>query len=233
MFGGKRAFLLGMRDGAPFNLVVVPFGLLFGVAASNAGWSVLQIGAMSVFVIAGASQFTALQLMSDQAPVLVVVAAGLAVNLRMAMYSASLAPVFGRAPLWQRLLIAYALVDQSHGTTINRLALPPAMSPRERVAHFFGSALAICPAWYAASIAGAVAGTAIPPALALDFAVPITFIAIFAPSLRSLPHLAAAIVSIGVALALYGLPYQLWLLVASVAAMLTGAAVERAMERRE
>ena len=54
MCRGKRAFLLGMRDGAPFNLVVVPFGLLFGVAASNAGWSVLQIGAMSVFVIAGA-----------------------------------------------------------------------------------------------------------------------------------------------------------------------------------
>ena len=76
-------------------LVVVPFGMLFGVIAGEAGWSLLQNLAMSVMVIAGASQFTALQLLSENAPTLIVIATALAVNLRLAMYSASLAPYIG------------------------------------------------------------------------------------------------------------------------------------------
>ena len=108
----------------------------------------------------------------------------------------------------------------------------PAMSTRDRIAHFFGAAAAICLPWYAASVAGALAGSAIPPALALDFAIPITFIALFAPMLRSLPHVAAAFVSVGASLALVWMPYNLWLLVAAGLAMLTGAGLEWLLERR-
>ena len=68
----------------------------------------------SVLLIAGASQFTALQQMLDGAPVWIVLAAALTVNLRMAMYSAAMIPHFGDAPLWQRLLIAFFNVDQSY-----------------------------------------------------------------------------------------------------------------------
>ncbi|MBP7243603.1 AzlC family ABC transporter permease [Amaricoccus sp.] len=228
----RKAFLLGLRDGAPFVLVVVPFGLLFGVAAREAGWNLAQILGMSVFVIAGASQFTALQLLSDQAPLVIVIVTALAVNLRLAMYSASLAPLIGAAPFWQRALIGYALTDQTYGTTITNATLRPPMSAQERVWHFFGSAAAICPPWYVSSIAGALIGSAIPPALALDFAVPITFIALVAPMLRSPPHVAAAFVSVAVSLALAWMPYNLWLLIAAVLAMLTGAGVELLLERR-
>ena len=78
-----------------------------------------------------------------------------------------------------------------------------------------------------------MAGTAIPAGLALDFAVPITFIALVAPALRSLPHLAAAVVSVVVALALAWMPYSLWLMVAALARDARPApAVERWQERR-
>lgn len=227
-----RAFLQGMRDGAPFLLVIGPFGLLFGVVAREAGWNVVEILAMSVMVIAGASQFTALQLMREEAPTLVVILTALAVNLRHAMYSASLAPHLGPAPLWKRALVAYVLVDQTYGVAMNRYAITPAMSAAEKTAYFLGVAAAICPPWYAFSVIGAYAGAAIPAWLALDFAVPITFIALFAPALRSLPHLAAAFVSVVVALLLAGLPYSLGLLIAATLAMLAGAGVEIAMGRR-
>ena len=144
----------------------------------------------------------------------------------MAMYSASMAPHIGAAPLWQRALAAYFLVDQTYGAAMNRYALRPRMSLAQKVAHFFGVGTPVCVPWYFATWAGAVAGTAIPEGLALDFAVPITFIALVAPALRSLPHLAAAVVSVVVALALAWMPYNLWLIVAAVVAMLTGAAVE-------
>ena len=85
----RSSYLTGLRDGAPFVLVIVPFATVFGVLSKSAGLNVLEALAFSVAVLAGAAQFTALQLMQDQAPTLVVLASALAVNLRMAMYSAS------------------------------------------------------------------------------------------------------------------------------------------------
>ncbi|TPE49357.1 AzlC family ABC transporter permease [Amaricoccus solimangrovi] len=226
------AFRLGLREGLPFVLVIIPFGALFGVAATEAGWSLAQSLSMSIFVIAGASQFTALQLLGDHAPLAIVILTSLAVNLRMAMYSASLAPLLGAQPFWKRAIVAYLLVDQTYGLVMANEETGPRMTPAERIAYFLGTAAAICPWWYAASIFGAVAGTAIPAALALDFAVPITFIALFAPALRSLPHIAAAFVSVAAALAFAAVPYNLGLLIAAALAMVTGALVETLLERR-
>jgi 4-azaleucine resistance transporter AzlC len=228
----RAAFFKGMRDGAPFLLVIAPFGLLFGVVAREAGWNLAEILAMSVVVIAGASQFTALQLMEENAPTLLVILTALAVNLRHVMYSASLAAHLGPTPLWKRALVAYLLVDQTYGTAMNRYTVAPGMSPAEKTAFFFGTAAATCPVWYAFSVIGALAGAAIPPAFALDFAVPITFIALFAPALRRPPQLAAALVSVVVALLLAGLPYSTGLLVAATLAMLAGAGVELLTGRR-
>lgn len=228
----RSAYLAGFRAGLPFLLVIVPFALVFGVAASEAGWSVAQTMGMTIGVIAGASQFTALQLIAEQAPLLVVLATALAVNLRMAMYSASMAPHVGAAPLWTRALVAYVLVDQTYGTAINHYARHPGLGRREKLAYFFGAVTPVCGPWYVATYVGAVAGSAIPPAFALDFAVPITFIALVAPALRSLPHLAAAMVSVAGALALVWMPFGLGLLIAATLAMIAGAGVERWLEAR-
>jgi 4-azaleucine resistance transporter AzlC len=229
----RRAFWHGMRDALAFLLVIVPFGMLFGVLANEAGWRLGETLAMSVVVVAGASQFTALQLLSENAPLVVAIAAPLAINLRMAMYSASLAPHIGGVPRWQRALAAYALTDQTYGVVINRYTLTPGMSRGEKMAYYFGTAIPVCAPWYVATWAGAVAGTAIPAGLALDFAVPITFIALFAPALRTLPHVAAAVVSVAAALALAWMPWNLWLMLAAVAGMAAGSAVELWQERRQ
>lgn len=228
----RNAFWAGFRDALPFLIVVVPFAVLFGVVATEAGWGLRETMAMSFLVIAGASQFTALQLLSEHAPTLIVIATSLAVNLRMAMYSASMAPHLGAAPLWQRALVAYGLTDQTYGVAIQRFTREPARDVSWKLVYFLGVAIPVCLPWYAGTWAGAVAGAAIPDGLALDFAVPVTFIALVAPALRSLPHLAAALVSVVVALLLAWMPYNLWLLVASVLAMLTGAGVELWLERR-
>jgi len=229
----RRAFWQGARDGLPFLIAIVPFGMIFGVLASEAGWTRVQALGMSVLVIAGASQFTALQLLGERAPLLLVILTALAINLRMVMYSASLAPYIGAGGTAARASAAYLLTDQSYGVAISRFTRsPPLATTAERLGYFFGCALPVCLPWYAATWAGAVAGAAVPDALALDFAVPVTFIALVAPALRSRPHLAAAAVSVAVALALHRLPYNLWLLVAALVAMPTGALVELWQERR-
>jgi hypothetical protein len=53
-----------------------------------------------------------------------------------------------------------------------------------------------------------------------------------APMLRTIPHLAAALASIVLALALAGVPFGLGLLIAAVAAMAVGAQTEVWIGRR-
>lgn len=228
----KSAYRRGVRDGLPFVIVVVPFAMVFGVVAVEAGLSLAETMGFSVLVVAGASQFAALQLMTENAPFLVVVATALAVNLRMAMYSASLAPHLGAAPLWKRALAAYLNVDQTYAQSAARFEAEPEMAVGERFAYFLGLATPVFPPWYAATVAGAVMGGRFPDWLALDFAVPIAFLAIIAPMLRTLAHMAAALTSVVLALVLSGLPYNSGLLVAGLAAMVVGAAVETATGRR-
>lgn len=228
----RAAYWRGATAALPFLIVLGPFGLLFGVVGTEAGLDVGQVMGFTVLVIAGAAQFTALQLMHDNAPTLIVIASALAVNLRMAMYSASFAPHLGAAPIWQRALIAYMTVDQTYALANGEYEAAPKQSTAEKVAFFFGTATPTIPVWIGASALGIVVGEAIPPALGLDFAVPITFIALIAPALRTLAHVAAALTSIVMAIALSVLPWNLWLLAAGLAAMIVGAEVERRMGAR-
>ncbi|MBE0454976.1 AzlC family ABC transporter permease [Roseovarius autotrophicus] len=223
----------GVRDGAPFVLVIVPFSLLFGVVGTEAGLSIAETMGFSVLVIAGAAQFTALQLLTDNAPTLIALVSALAVNLRMAMYSASLTPYLGAAPLWQRAIAAYFTVDQSYACAVIKFEQEPRWSVPERLAYFFGVVTPICPLWYVFTLVGALVGTAVPPGLPLDFALPITFLAMIGPMLRTPAHVVAALVSVTLALVFAWLPYNLGLLVAGIAGMMAGAQAEMTFERRK
>lgn len=221
-----RNLLQGIGDGLPFALVVGPFAMLFGVVATEAGLSVVETLGFSIVVIAGAAQFTALSLMQENAPTVIVLATSLAVNLRMAMYSASLTPYLGEAKIWQRALVAYFTVDQSFALSHQRFEDHP--EPLlTRLAYFFGVVIAVAPVWYAGTLVGALGGAALPPWLALDFAVPITFLALLAPALKTKAHWAAGVTSCVAALGLMWVPYGLGLLIAAAIAIAVGAEVER------
>ncbi len=220
----------GFKAGLPFILVVGPFGLLFGVVATEAGLDVLQTMAMTFLVVAGAAQFAAVQLLIENAPVLVIILTGLAVNMRMAMYSASIAPHIGDAPTWKRILAAYFLVDQSYAASVIKYENTPGLTTSQKLSFFFGTITPIYPTWFVSTYIGIIAGSAIPKEYALDFAVPITFLALVGPNLRSLPHIAAAIISVTASLLLVWMPYNLWLIIAALLAMITGAFMEKHLE---
>lgn len=158
---------------------------------------------------------------------------GLAVNLRMAMYSASLLPWLRDATPGHKAWVAYALIDQSYALSIQHYEQYPRLTIAQRLAYFGGTALVLCVPWMIATWAGATVGQAIPEGIALDFAMPITFLAMIAPMLRTPAHLAACFVAIVAALALAGLPSGLGLLIAAPLGMATGALVEIRTERKE
>ncbi|MEM9870957.1 MAG: AzlC family ABC transporter permease [Pseudomonadota bacterium] len=228
----KSAYLAGLRDGAPFVLVAGPFAVLFGVLATEAGLNLFEVMTFSLVVIAGAAQFTALQLMQDNAPTVIVLISALAVNLRVAMYSAALTPYLGAAPLWQRVFVAYLLVDQSYALSHARFEAVPQMSVAERVAYYFGSCTLVMIFWFGCSYAGAALGTALPADLPLDFALPIAFLSMVAPMLRTLPHLMAAVTAIILSLLAAGVPHSLGLLIGGIGGMIAGAQAELWLTRR-
>ncbi len=227
-----QAFWAGLKIGAPFVLVVAPFGAVFGVVATEAGLDIVQTLVFSIAVIAGAAQLTAVELMVQDAPTFIVLLTALAVNLRMAMYSASLAPHLGAAPVWQRALMSYLMVDQAYAIGVQQFEQHPDMPVGAKVGYFFGAVILLCPTWYLATLAGALLGTAIPPSLPVGFAVPIAFLALIGPMLRTLAHMVAAFVSVVGALIFAFVPYNLGLMIAAILAMGAGALVELWLIRR-
>lgn len=225
-------FWAGFRDALPFVLVAAPFAFLFGVLATEAGLSVFETLAFSIVVIAGAAQFTALQLMEENAPTLVVLASALAVNLRMAMYSASITPHLGGVPFWYRAIAAYFLVDQAYALSIVKYEDAPDLTRAQKLAYFFGTVAPVCPLWYVFTLVGAVVGRSLPETWAIDFIMPLAFLAMVGPLLRTPAHMVAAFVSVSTALICVGLPYNLGLLVAGALGMIAGAHTEVWLERR-
>lgn len=116
----RQAFTAGLQAVAPMLPGVVPFGMTAGVAGLDAGLGGELAFAMSVVIFAGASQIASAQLLGAEAAPALVVLTALLINLRMVMYSASLAPHFAPLPLRWRLPMAYLLTEAA-GVDLARL----------------------------------------------------------------------------------------------------------------
>jgi len=221
-----RAFRRGFLLTLPMQLATIPFGLVFGALAIEVGFDVVQTVAMSVIVIGGASQLVALNLLVDQAPVLVALFAAALVNLRMAMYSASLAVRWQGVGHLPRLLSVWFLNDQSFAISLRRYDERPEMTPAERAGFFLGSGLCCLIFWSASTLLGALIGTRLPPEWPLEFVIPLVFIAVSAPFLRAMPNLAAALVAATLSILLRDVPHSLGLIVAAFGGIAVGVTLK-------
>ena len=218
----RLGFRSGVVAGLPVLLAVLPFGLIFGVLATEAGFDIVQTMAMTTVVIAGASQLAALQLLTEDAPALIAILTGAVVNLRMVMYSASIALYWHDAPMSWRILAAPVLHDQSFAMSIQRYRRHPDESLGDRLGFLFGVGLVTSLVWVVATYAGATLGNRIPTDWGVDFAVPITFIAIVAPMLRGIANLTAAATATLLAVLLVDLPFGMGLVLAAAAGIGVG-----------
>ena len=225
----RREFLAGCRDVAPLLLGLVPFGLAAGVAAIAAGMTPVEGMALSIFSFSGIAQLVVCQLVAIDSPIAVTVAAAAVVSLRLVMYSPALAPHLAHLDRRWRAVIAFFMTDQGFAMAVARFAAPGDRGARHW--YYLGTAVVLYASWQLAVLAGIVAGARVPAAWSLDFAVTLTFIALLVPVVRTRADLAAALVAAGVALWAAGLPYRLALVVASIAGIAAGLALERLHQR--
>lgn len=220
----RSSILAGARAAAPILIGIVPFGLMYGVVAVGQGFDRITALLMSPIVFAGASQIVVAELWGKGAPVAVIVATGLVVNLRFMMYSASLAPHLRDARSWQRALGAYLLTDQAFAVSVIRFQ---ERDDVHRFAFYFGAAISFWATWQTSSAVGVLLGMQVPPAWGLEFSVPLMFLALLIPTLRASTPALVAIVSGVAAIILHDLPFHLGLVAAASIGLLIGAVRER------
>ncbi len=226
-------FRAGVLALAPMLLGVVPFGLIYGVLATSAGMPAWLAVAMSAVVFGGASQMILVQLWAGGAPALVIAATVSMVNLRHALYSASIAPALAHLPRRWKWLIAYLLTDEAFAAMNRRVASarPGAEEAACRHWYFLGAGVALWTSWQTSTIVGVLLGKQVPTALPLDFFLPLTFIAIVVPSLRTRAQLAAALAGAALAVAWTSWPHKLGLMGAACVGIAVGAIVERLLAK--
>ncbi len=220
----KSEFWRGVRDEAPILLGVAPFGLIFGALAMNALIAVPVAQAMSAIVFAGASQFIAAQMIGAEASGLVIVLVVFVVNLRHALYSASVAPHVRHLSTGWKFLLAYLLTDEAYAVTITHYNQEG--DPSNKHWYFFGSGLTLWATWQFSTAIGIFIGAQLPQNWPLDFVLPLTFIALVVPAIKDKAALVSASSAALVGLLTFNFPFKTGLLLAAFVGILSGLLVE-------
>jgi 4-azaleucine resistance transporter AzlC len=219
----RLEFMRGVRDQLPILLGVVPFGLIFGALALENGLPPETIQGLSFFVFAGSAQFIAADLIGGGTPALIVILTIAIVNLRHMLYSATLAPRLRPLSTSWRWILSWLLTDEAFATSSIHFRRHP--NPK---AHWYmlGTGLALWISWQISTAAGVLLGAALPASWNLDFALPLTFLALLIPLLLDRAILAAAASAAIAAMLLAGLPFRLGLLLSALIGIAAGYAAE-------
>src|SRR5215472_9324787 len=187
MSSARAEFWAGVRAELPILFGVVPFGLIYGVLTHSVGLSPFLALAMSLIVFAGSAQFVVTQLIGAGAPGLIMVLTAAVLNVRHVLYSASVAPHVKPLSRFWRFVLAYLLTDEAYAVAIvhyTKTDVTADSSPKEkdrkdtRHWYFLGAGLALWSSWQLSSAVGIVVGAKVPASWSLDFALPLTFIAL-------------------------------------------------------
>lgn len=166
----------GFRDIMPLALGAALYGTAFGLLAAQAGMSNLQTGVMGAFVFSGSAQFVAVERLAAGAGAITALIAGIALNLRILLMTASLRDVLQNRPLWQKILGVHMTTDESwalfHATR--------AKGQTTSYWYLVGAGLGMWVLWLASTLAGVSFAASLPEprALGIDFAFTAAFIAI-------------------------------------------------------
>jgi predicted branched-subunit amino acid permease len=217
-------FREGFVEMLPACIGLIPFGLVTGIGAAAAGADFWAALGMSAIIFSGAAQVLAAQLFASGAPVGVIILTCFVAGLRFLLYSAAMAPYLRALPArWQQGL-AFLLTDQAFAASIRRF--DASADPHAGASHFVGGGSALWIGWQVTNVIGFFAGASIPASWSLDFAVPLCFLALVAPALRSSAHVAAAVTAGVSVLLLGGLPMKLNLIAAGLLGIAAGVATE-------
>jgi len=207
----------GIIDMLPLAIACIPWGILAGAFAVQAGLNVWQAQIMSALVFAGAAQLSALTMMISGVGAWPILGSTFVISSRHLLYSLKFRQHVNGFSGLRRTLVAFVLTDEMFAVS--------EADTRQRgyfsESYALSSGFCFWVIWNVASLLGIIAGEAIGDldALGLDFAIAATFIAMTFDQIRRVPVLAAICVSGVSAVLLKPLLSESYIVVASLLGM--------------
>jgi 4-azaleucine resistance transporter AzlC len=229
----REEFWAGARDTFPLIVGAIPFGIIFGALGVTSGLSPAATLSMSLFVFAGSAQFIAAGLVAQGVSIPFIVLTTFVVNLRHALYSATLAPHVRHLSQKWLLPLGFWLTDETFAVVVTRYNRGDS-SPHK---HWYqlGSSIAMYGNWQLCTLIGLVAGQSFQGIenLGLNFAMIVTFIGLVVPAVQTRPILLSVIVAGVVALLAYPLDNKIGLILAALCGVIVGVVAEMVLPQPE
>ncbi|WP_239739578.1 AzlC family ABC transporter permease [Proteus penneri] len=185
-----RAFGLGALHVLPLCLAVIPWGILAGSMAVDAGLTFAQSIGMSAIIFAGAAQLVTLGLVVSGAGMLTIIVSVFFITAQHLLYGLTLRPHVAHLKWYQRITIGFLLTDELFAVSAQpKVKLTPA--------YMIGAGLCFYLAWVAVSIVGIIMANQVADLSRyhLDFSIVATLLAIVIPLIKTFSTLVGVIVS--------------------------------------
>lgn len=229
----QQYFLDGFKEMSRSGVTILTWGFVTGIAMAKSTLTVQQALAMSLLVYAGSSQLTALPLIAAGLPIWMILVTSFMVNLRFVIFSLGLQAHFSHLPAWRRILLGYCTADFSYLFYIRRYPKPETIQERQsdqehlRLHWLMGMQFSNWLLWQLGSITGILLASQIPNSWGLEFAGAIALLVIIVPMLDRAAARWAAVTAAVVAVATYGIPFRLNIVIAIAAALVVGMMTDK------
>jgi len=221
----RTAYWKGFKASAPLLLGIFPFAMIVGTMAVAAGMTLASSFGLSLFVFAGASQLAIIDLVGKEAPMFILIITALVINMRFLIYSAGMAPHFKGLKVKHKAMLSYLLTDQAYILGVSNFEKGAEKS--QGMWYYLGAASALWIVWQIGTAAGIFLGKGAPESWGLDFAVPLSFIALLVPTLKNKASGFAAATAAAAILLVNSLPMNMGLIVAVIIGVASGLIISR------
>lgn len=212
---------------------LMAWGLVSGMAMVKSGLTLWQAIGMTFLVYAGSAQLAALPLMMANAPVMVIFATALLVNLRFVIFGAAIGPHFAHLPWYQRIWHGYFNVDITMAFFPRRFPAETLYQPEGKLGFFTGIGYPNWFAWQVGAVVGILLASQIPEDWGVGFAGTLALLAIMIPLIINPAALGGVVVAGIVAVVADDLPFRLGLLLAVVLGMAAALLIDELLEKKK
>ena len=210
----------------PLSLACLPWGLLAGSMAIDAGLNPIQAQGLSTIVFAGAAQLVSIGMIKAGASLISILITTLLLTSQHLLYAMHMRPTLSPLPGRWRMAFGFLLTDEFFALT--------SQYNREQFNRWYalGVGFTFYLWWNLFTFAGIVLGKSIPnlDKLGLDFSIAATFIALITPLVRNVPTVVCVAVALFCSVLLSFWQWESALVLSGLAGMAAGYTCKRYLE---
>lgn len=216
-----RDFVQGALDILPLSIAVLPWGILAGSVAIDAGLSIPQAVAMSAVIFAGAAQLVSLGMWSADATAITIAITVFFLTSQHFIYALTLRKDISVLASYYRIPLGFLLTDELFAVTMQK--------PKRRPYYLLGAGLFFYLAWVLFSLLGIYLASTIPnlSSFHLDFSIVAVLVAIIVPFIKNWVSLVGVLTTVVSSLCLTALHVEAAILISGMLGMGVAVYMER------